>query len=338
MAERGASLGRLRHGPTCWPACLFAALGAVILWVGADYPLGVPSRIGPGYVPRLLGILLAGIGLFLIVRSWWTIEAVDPVDRLAPAGADARCRGRFRTGVRGDRPRTGDPRLGRHRQLRHAREPLDDGDRARRDARPLRLGAVRQGPVAAAAGLVAGESDLLPEPGLRLRHRRDAAEPAVLPDRRAARNAGRRAAGARAGRHHRHAAARHVHAAAGGGAHHAGRPLLRGPVRRLDHGDPGQHPRRELLGRHHAGRPCHGPQGPRRLGARHSRARLVLRGLRGDGHRCRVLAAAGARWRAASGRPTISACWCSAWWPPWCWRRAPWCARSPWWCSACSSA
>ena len=58
---------------------MFAAIGAAILWVGADYPLGVPSRIGPGYVPWLLGILLAGIGLFLIVRSWWTTEAVDPV-------------------------------------------------------------------------------------------------------------------------------------------------------------------------------------------------------------------------------------------------------------------
>jgi Tripartite tricarboxylate transporter TctB family len=56
---------------------LFAGLGAAILWVGADYPLGVPSRIGPGYVPRLLGILLAAIGVFLIVRSRWTTETID---------------------------------------------------------------------------------------------------------------------------------------------------------------------------------------------------------------------------------------------------------------------
>jgi Sec-independent protein secretion pathway component TatC len=38
----------------------------------------VPSRIGPGYVPRLLGILLGAIGLFLLVRSRWTTEAIDP--------------------------------------------------------------------------------------------------------------------------------------------------------------------------------------------------------------------------------------------------------------------
>ena len=58
---------------------LFAGIGAAILWVGADYSLGVASRIGPGYVPRLLGILLTGIGVFLIVRSRWTTELIDLV-------------------------------------------------------------------------------------------------------------------------------------------------------------------------------------------------------------------------------------------------------------------
>jgi Tripartite tricarboxylate transporter TctB family len=56
---------------------LFAGLGLASLWLGADYPLGVPSRIGPGYVPRLLGILLAAVGLFLLVRSWWATENID---------------------------------------------------------------------------------------------------------------------------------------------------------------------------------------------------------------------------------------------------------------------
>jgi hypothetical protein len=56
---------------------MFAGIGAVALWAGADYPQGVPSRIGPGYVPRLLGMLLAGIGIFLMVRAWWTRESID---------------------------------------------------------------------------------------------------------------------------------------------------------------------------------------------------------------------------------------------------------------------
>ena len=60
-----------------WAGLLFAGLGAISLWTGADYSLGVPSRIGPGYVPRLLGILMAGLGGFLLARSAWTRESID---------------------------------------------------------------------------------------------------------------------------------------------------------------------------------------------------------------------------------------------------------------------
>jgi hypothetical protein len=60
-----------------WAGLMFAGVGAAALWAGADYSQGVPSRIGPGYVPRLLGLLLSGIGLFLVVRAWWARETVD---------------------------------------------------------------------------------------------------------------------------------------------------------------------------------------------------------------------------------------------------------------------
>ena len=60
-----------------WAGLMFAGAGAAALWAGADYPQGVPSRIGPGYVPRLLGMLLSGIGLFLVVRARWARETVD---------------------------------------------------------------------------------------------------------------------------------------------------------------------------------------------------------------------------------------------------------------------
>jgi Tripartite tricarboxylate transporter TctB family len=79
MQGTGAGGDGPRPAPTAdlVSGVVFAGLGAVILWVGADYSLGVPSRIGPGYVPRLLGILLAAIGMVLIVRSRWTAEAID---------------------------------------------------------------------------------------------------------------------------------------------------------------------------------------------------------------------------------------------------------------------
>jgi hypothetical protein len=45
----------------------------------------VPSRIGPGYVPRLLGVLLAAIGVFLIARAWWTTDEIDTAIAWRPA-------------------------------------------------------------------------------------------------------------------------------------------------------------------------------------------------------------------------------------------------------------
>ena len=79
MQGTGAGGDGRRPAPTAdlVSGLLFAGLGVAVLWVGADYPLGVPSRIGPGYVPRLLGILLAAIGVFLVVRSRWTTETID---------------------------------------------------------------------------------------------------------------------------------------------------------------------------------------------------------------------------------------------------------------------
>jgi hypothetical protein len=68
-----------------WSGLLFAAIGGLALWIGAGYPLGVSSRIGPGYLPRLLGILLVGLGAFLVVRAWWTRERIDTTVAWRPA-------------------------------------------------------------------------------------------------------------------------------------------------------------------------------------------------------------------------------------------------------------
>jgi hypothetical protein len=68
---------RLEQRADLWSGMLFLGLGVAILYVGADYSLGVSSRIGPGYVPRGLGMLLVALGTFLAVRSRWAAEAID---------------------------------------------------------------------------------------------------------------------------------------------------------------------------------------------------------------------------------------------------------------------
>ena len=120
------------------------------------------------------------------------------------------------------------------------------------------------------------------------------------------RHAGRRAARHRPGGDGGDAAAVHLQARAGAGADHARRHLLRRPVRRLDHRDPGQHSRRVVVGRHHPRRPPDGAPRPRRSCARHRRDRLVHRRLHRD-LGGRLFRPAARRDRAASsGRPTIS--------------------------------
>ena len=60
-----------------WAGLMFVAWGLFILIAGADYPLGRAGRIGPGYAPRLIGFILAGLGLFLALRSPWTQDGAE---------------------------------------------------------------------------------------------------------------------------------------------------------------------------------------------------------------------------------------------------------------------
>jgi Tripartite tricarboxylate transporter TctB family len=52
-----------------WAGLLFIGVGATLLWAGADYPMGRPARIGPGYMPRLLSFAMMGIGFLMMLRA-----------------------------------------------------------------------------------------------------------------------------------------------------------------------------------------------------------------------------------------------------------------------------
>ena len=49
---------------------LIAALGIAAIAIGASYPVGTAARMGPGYFPRGLGMILIGLGIILILRSF----------------------------------------------------------------------------------------------------------------------------------------------------------------------------------------------------------------------------------------------------------------------------
>ena len=52
-----------RNGPEIIAAGVVTALGLGAVWVASDYPMGTLTRMGPGYVPIALGVILAVLGV-----------------------------------------------------------------------------------------------------------------------------------------------------------------------------------------------------------------------------------------------------------------------------------
>ena len=60
-----------RHPKDFWSGVMFVAIGLfAIVYAGNAYTLGTAARMGPGYFPRILGLLLVGLGAILVVRSF----------------------------------------------------------------------------------------------------------------------------------------------------------------------------------------------------------------------------------------------------------------------------
>ena len=64
--------------------CLFAGFGLAAVVIGASYPVGTAARMGPGYFPRGLGMILIAMGLVLIVKSLRTTGAPIAMKDLRP--------------------------------------------------------------------------------------------------------------------------------------------------------------------------------------------------------------------------------------------------------------
>ena len=48
---------------------MFMAVGLAFAWGATTYTIGEGARMGPGYFPLMLGILLAGLGAFILFES-----------------------------------------------------------------------------------------------------------------------------------------------------------------------------------------------------------------------------------------------------------------------------
>jgi len=59
----------IRHPKDFFAGLLFIAFGIAAIVIGSRYALGTAARMGPGYFPRILGMLLIALGLALAVRA-----------------------------------------------------------------------------------------------------------------------------------------------------------------------------------------------------------------------------------------------------------------------------
>jgi hypothetical protein len=60
---------RIRNPKDFWAGVLFVLVGVGALILGSRYNLGTAARMGPGYFPRILGIMLIVLGGIIAMRG-----------------------------------------------------------------------------------------------------------------------------------------------------------------------------------------------------------------------------------------------------------------------------
>jgi len=61
---------------------LFTGVGSAFAWGALDYQVGSSARMGPGYFPLLLGVLLALLGVAMMLRA--ARSRADRLDTVGP--------------------------------------------------------------------------------------------------------------------------------------------------------------------------------------------------------------------------------------------------------------
>jgi len=77
-------VSRIRNPKDFWAGFLFVLVGIAALVLGSRYNLGTAARMGPGYFPRILGLLLIALGGVIALRGLRTQGIAIPAWRLRP--------------------------------------------------------------------------------------------------------------------------------------------------------------------------------------------------------------------------------------------------------------
>ena len=76
--------GRIRDPKDFWAGVLFVLIGIAAIAIGSRYNLGTAARMGPGYFPRILGILLIVLGGIIALRALRADGPPIPAWRMRP--------------------------------------------------------------------------------------------------------------------------------------------------------------------------------------------------------------------------------------------------------------
>jgi hypothetical protein len=74
----------IRSTKDFWTGVLYVFFGSSAVLIAREYGMGTALRMGPGYFPTVLGVLLALIGIISLVRSF--IATGSPIGGLAFRG------------------------------------------------------------------------------------------------------------------------------------------------------------------------------------------------------------------------------------------------------------
>src|SRR5690606_15795292 len=70
ISSNRGSFMRLRNQQDFWAGVMFTLIGVLFAFFSTSYEVGTAARMGPGYFPLVLGILLAVLGLIIGWRSF----------------------------------------------------------------------------------------------------------------------------------------------------------------------------------------------------------------------------------------------------------------------------
>jgi hypothetical protein len=72
---------QLRNRQDFWSGAMFIALGLGFAWQATSYQMGTAARMGPGYFPFWLGLVLALLGIIVLAGSLMAKATETHVDR-----------------------------------------------------------------------------------------------------------------------------------------------------------------------------------------------------------------------------------------------------------------